>query len=274
LQIGEAGDRYKQDADRVADLVMWIPEPTAKHQIESEEQTKISGRIGGWLQRAPLDDDPIHQPIIDQFREDQGFPNDSVDEFGQQVGLSDAEIKYRYAQTTCSVASGPTYSPTGIISVRDSIGPLGSKTKSAIFTMAATFNTNIGQAAKCCEVHQFVKWDQAYAAWNNGPPSSGFPSSAPPDTWIEDRDQDGKRYGHRTDSFSSPQSACVDEYKTGAKRDQANGNQYCGSDEPRELAMRRSNPVVGQWQFRLDVVDTCNGNVTKASSPVITINWG
>jgi len=48
----------------------------------------------------------------------------------------------------------------------------------------------------------------------------------------------------------------------------ANGDTYCGNDNP-------SGPtsMTGQFQFRLDINDTCNGNAVKASTPVITINW-
>ena len=42
----------------------------------------------------PVDNDPIHRPIIEQFRLDSGLPISGVDEFGQRVGPSDAEIKY------------------------------------------------------------------------------------------------------------------------------------------------------------------------------------
>ena len=118
-------------------------------------------------------------------------------------------------------------------------------------------------------MRQLVKWDQAYAKSNGGPPTSAFPASTPPDTWIEDRDQTGKRYGHRSGPFSGPQPNCVDEYKTGKVRDQANGDTWCGQDEPHELVR-----IVGEWQFRLDVIDTCNGDAVKASSAPITIKWG
>lgn len=40
------------------------------------------------------EDDPIHRPIIETFRRTAGLPPGGVDEYGQQVGPSDAEIKY------------------------------------------------------------------------------------------------------------------------------------------------------------------------------------
>jgi hypothetical protein len=167
------------------------------------------------------------------------------------------------AASNCSVSSGPTYSPSGTIPVTSSAGM-----KSASFSMAASFATDAatGKKPSCCEVHQFIKWDSAYASSHGGPPHSGFPSGAGADTWIEDRDSAGNRYGHRSDSFSDPIGGCGDEYKSGPTRDQANGDTYCGSDNP-------GTSSTGQWQFRLDAVDTCNANTVKASSPVITINW-
>lgn len=165
----------------------------------------------------------------------------------------------------CSVKSGPTYSPSGTVPVVGSGGR-----KRAPFSFTASFDSGFlsGKQPSCCEVHQFIKWDTAFHTWRGGPPHSGFPTGTPANTWTEDRDASGKRYGHRSDSFSDPISGCGDEYKTGATRDQVNGNSYCGRDAPGGPAS-----MTGQWQFRLDAVDTCDGNAVKASSSVITINW-
>ncbi len=40
------------------------------------------------------EDDPVHAPLIEQFRQREGLPAGGIDEFGQRVGPSDAEIKY------------------------------------------------------------------------------------------------------------------------------------------------------------------------------------
>lgn len=37
IHLSEPGDRYEQEADRIADVVMRMPEPTAKYQVESEK---------------------------------------------------------------------------------------------------------------------------------------------------------------------------------------------------------------------------------------------
>lgn len=52
------------------------------------------------------DDDPIHRPIIEQFRRDSGLPLGGADEFGQRVGPSDAEIKYGGLRVSSGSASG------------------------------------------------------------------------------------------------------------------------------------------------------------------------
>ncbi len=136
------------------------------------------------------------------------------------------------------------------------------------FTAKFTNDLAKFKSARCCEVHQFIKWDSVFHKANGGPPHSGFPSSAAADTWIEDRDKKDKRYGHRSDSHSDPGSGCFDEYTSGGKRDQATGDEYCGNDSP-----QGGPSLTGQWQFQLKVVDTCNSDSEIASSSVVTINW-
>ena len=38
IHLSEPGDRYEQEADRIADQVMRMPEPTAKHQVRSKKE--------------------------------------------------------------------------------------------------------------------------------------------------------------------------------------------------------------------------------------------
>ncbi|MCK5013333.1 MAG: DUF4157 domain-containing protein, partial [Candidatus Omnitrophica bacterium] len=53
LKIGQPGDKYEQEADRVADAVMWMPELVVQRQVEPEEEEEeeelqakaTSGRI-------------------------------------------------------------------------------------------------------------------------------------------------------------------------------------------------------------------------------------
>lgn len=167
---------------------------------------------------------------------------------------------------SCKVASGPTYSPTGTIPVT-----VDGERKKASFTMAASFTKDdaANNAPSCCEVRQYIKWDKAYQDDVGGPPHSGFPSGATHGTWYEDRDDADTRYGHRSGTHSAPAADCGDEYKTGDARDQANGNKYCGKDNPKAAKTRK-----GQFEFQLKVIDTCNADAEKAVSSVITIKWG
>jgi len=166
----------------------------------------------------------------------------------------------------CEIESGPTYMPSGNIPPVVSVGR-----KSFPFSMAAKFVNRSPEAilAGCCEVRQYIKWDARSHAGMGGPPHSGFPSSWPADTWIEDRDTSDMRYGHRTGPHSSPIANGGDEYTTNGVRDQLYGDTYSGKDAP-------SGPLtdVGKWLFRLDVIDTCKSNAVKASSSIITLNWG
>ncbi len=166
----------------------------------------------------------------------------------------------------CHVKSGPTYTPSGTIPVTTS----GSRKTSNQFNMAAEFHndTPAGKCPRCCEVRQYIKWDAAFATQAGGPPHSGFPSSTPHSTWIEDRDTSDTRYGHRSGTHSAPIAGCGDEYLTGSTRDMANGDKYCGKDRASGLSTD-----TGSYNFQLKVIDTCNGNAEKASSSVITINW-
>lgn len=54
-------------------------------------------------------EDPLHQPMLDEFRRQQGQPPGGIDEQGFQVGPSDAEIKYR--PQPIAVLNGPFHAP-------------------------------------------------------------------------------------------------------------------------------------------------------------------
>ena len=41
-----------------------------------------------------MEHDPIHAPLIKKYREERGLPANGVDQFGNQIGPTDAEIKY------------------------------------------------------------------------------------------------------------------------------------------------------------------------------------
>jgi len=166
---------------------------------------------------------------------------------------------------SCSVKSGPTFDPTGAVTVTTSGGK-----KKAKWKMSASFKTDApaGSSPSCCEVHQFIKWDKKFHDYAGGPPHSGFPSGSTYDTWYEDRDKNDKRYGHRSGAQSDPVTGCGDEYKTGTTHDQANGDEYCGNDNP-----DGPTAMTGTYTFKLKVVDVCNGDAVKTESSEITVSW-
>lgn len=215
------------------------------------------------------------------------------------------------AAAKCTVTSGPSYSPSGTIPVTtaggrksaafsfsasfaNATGPLerlglGIRTGGATGFGIGAYFLGVGaipgailggliggiaglggsdSKASCCEVRQFIKWDRAFATANGGPPHGGFPAGTAPDTWIEDRDAADKRYGRRSGPFSDPIAGGGDEYTLSGAQDMANGDEYRGRDGP-----GGPDTLIGQWQFQLKVVDTCDGDAEKASSSVITVNW-
>ncbi|MEK6321047.1 MAG: DUF4157 domain-containing protein [Acidobacteriota bacterium] len=51
------------------------------------------------VQRSPQTSDDIHGPVIEDYRRKHGLPPGGVDESGQRVGPSDAQIKYHQGRT-------------------------------------------------------------------------------------------------------------------------------------------------------------------------------
>jgi hypothetical protein len=139
----------------------------------------------------------------------------------------------------------------------------------ASFDMNASFvnDPENGKLPSCCHVRQYIKWDQAFADFRGGPPHAGFPASTPPNTWIEDRGPaDTERYGYRSGPHSVPFPDCGDEYKTGARRDMANGDRFCGNDQPFV-----PDTADGQFKFQLVVFDSPGRPVARSS--VISVTW-
>ncbi|TDD96001.1 eCIS core domain-containing protein [Flavobacterium cellulosilyticum] len=166
----------------------------------------------------------------------------------------------------CEIDTGPSYSPRGTINV-----PAGLGARQAFFRLASTFKSDPANKIlpSCCEVRQFIRWNAAAAA-SFAPgvvPHAGFPAAHPVNTWIEDRDDTvNNRYGHRSGTFSDPQS--FDQYlDSSGRRNQAFGNVYAGSDSPGGTGM------AGQWRFMIKVLDVCNGNTTIGSQDFVNVNW-
>ncbi len=62
-----------------------------------------------FVDQRPPSDDPIHQPLIDQFRQEQGFSPTGTDESGAPSGPSEAQIKY--GPRPIGVLNGPFHAP-------------------------------------------------------------------------------------------------------------------------------------------------------------------
>lgn len=64
--------------------------------LEPPPAPSVQRRVSRTLQRDSFrgDDDPIHKPIIESYRREHGLPLSGVNEFGEPVGPSAAEIKY------------------------------------------------------------------------------------------------------------------------------------------------------------------------------------
>jgi hypothetical protein len=71
LKIGQPGDKYEQEADRVADTVMKMPAPQVHRQPEEEEeiQTKpVAEQITPLVQRQPDEEEEIQtKPVAEQI---------------------------------------------------------------------------------------------------------------------------------------------------------------------------------------------------------------
>jgi hypothetical protein len=167
----------------------------------------------------------------------------------------------------CKVVNGVTYVP-GAPAVVAAAG--GGET--AHFAFDAEFENGpaAGVFPSCCEIRQFIRWNAAAAAGMGpaGVPHGGFLAGTPVDTFIEDRNAANQRYGHRSGPFSDPES--FDQYldATGA-RNQAFGHLYRGFDDPQVPPAM----AVGQWQFYVNIVDVCHGEVRKGDDSLIRINW-
>lgn len=166
----------------------------------------------------------------------------------------------------CCVNVNPTYSPSG-----DSKGEIQSTTvggaKFANFSFSAGFENDAKKdcCCKCCEFRQYIMWVPANGTNTNRIPH--FPSGSMPNVYYEDRDQNNKRYGHRSGNNSDPQD--FDQYlDENGNRDQAEGCAYQGSDTPQIPATNRS---WSKWVFYQFIVDVCNGEKKVAEGDTINI---
>jgi hypothetical protein len=161
----------------------------------------------------------------------------------------------------CKIKTGPTYTPSGKLKAT-----LAGGAKSAKFDQSATFESDAATGAdpSCCSVRQYI-------LWTVGPePQTGAfkpAASFSPNTWYEDRDPAGKRYGHRTGAHAECVSINRYEDADGTKNC-ASGAVYKGQDTPQGASTR-----TGEWQFQLKVIDTCDGDKEVGTAASVDVQW-
>jgi len=81
LKIGQPGDKYEQEADRVADAVMRMPEPGVQRQVEPEEEEEEI------LQTKPLVDQitPVVQRQVEEEEEEEMLQAKSMEDATSEV---------------------------------------------------------------------------------------------------------------------------------------------------------------------------------------------
>jgi hypothetical protein len=165
------------------------------------------------------------------------------------------------ATKKAELKSGPTYSPSGTIKAKTEGG-----IKKAVFDLSAEFKhdpaNNID--ASLGEIRQYIRWTKDPPPRNDGfKPAADYSAN----TWYEDRDSAGKRYGHR----SGTHAECVDinHYEdSAAKFDCAAGAVYKGHDEPKGATSR-----TGEWQFELKAIDRGNGDKQIGTTATVNVAW-
>jgi hypothetical protein len=280
--ISQPGDASEREADSVADQVMQMAEP-----LSSGDRTKIpedahAGRITPIMQRTV-------QMRRDQSKLSADGPGDETEDMtkaaeGQQRVSGNAAVPPRVLPqlgsglsvqrappdggtptppaSKCKLKSGPSYSKSGTIKATKSGGQ-----KSADFDMTAEFenDSSKGFDPTGCEIRQYILWTKAADIPNNSAfkPVTSFKEN----NWYEDRDTNGKRYGHRTGTFAE----CVDINHfedTAGKQDCPKGAVYKGNDTPTD----GSGAKTGEWQFKLKAVDTSDSS-DVGSAAFVTVDW-
>lgn len=170
------------------------------------------------------------------------------------------------------LASGPTFTPRGAITPTTS----GGLKSAGPWDMDAVFasDPSRGVFPSCGEVHQDIKWNRAAAdsfdaLFGSRVPHSGFPSTHPPNVWIEDRDAANTRYGRRSGPMSAPVTGGDEYTDIGGGRNMARGPVYHGNDNPSNWPAA----LTGRWTFMLLAFDMCNRGVQVGNADFITIDW-
>jgi hypothetical protein len=108
------------------------------------------------------DDDPIHRPILDDFRREAGLPLSGVDEFGQRVGPSDAEIKYGGLRR---IPGSPSVTPPVVTPTQKTLTPTPCPTSVSVGSVAQRNHSNLSATEK----DQWRTWLGAMSRMDVGP---------------------------------------------------------------------------------------------------------
>jgi hypothetical protein len=283
--ISQPGDASEREADSVADQVMRMAEPPSigNHSKSPDEiaEDANAGPVTSIMQRtvqmsreqSKLSEDGPGEETEDVTKVSAGVaapegpvtrssavPRNVLPQFRSPLSLQrdppDGGTPTPPA-SKCKMKSGPTYSPSGTIKASKSGGK-----KKAAFDLSAEFE---GADASGCEIRQFILWTKAADIPKNGAfsPAASFSEN----TWYEDRDAAGKRYGHRTGGFA--ECVSINQYEdAAAKQDCAKGAVFKGKDAP----VDGSGAKTGEWQFKLKAVDTSDGS-DVGTAATVTIDW-
>jgi hypothetical protein len=83
-----------------------INRPTIERRLPNIQAPSSTSALGSLTR--PQGGDPIHDPLIEEFRRRAGLPPGGISETGEPVGPSDAEIKYRiFEETECQITAAP-----------------------------------------------------------------------------------------------------------------------------------------------------------------------
>jgi len=133
LKIGQSGDKYEQEADRVADAVMRMPEPGVQRQVDEEEET---------LQAKPLAEQitPLIQRQVEEDKEIRKQPEEEEEVQGtllqreaneeEEVQKQPGEEETLQVKVNGGISSTVTHSvESGIKSIRGGSQPLPVSTR-------------------------------------------------------------------------------------------------------------------------------------------------
>jgi len=115
LKIGRPNDKYEQEADRVADQVMVMPEPKLQRQAENEEEEEtvqakpLADQITPLVQRQ-VESEEDEEPIPEEISEEENVPDEEEEE-PVQTKLADGVHIRRQEEKTIQTKANAGQTP-------------------------------------------------------------------------------------------------------------------------------------------------------------------